>query len=360
MRRRRGAVGRDAVLRSRPRSRTAPTRTPSCGTSRRIPASACCASRPRRRSRSRSSPTACRRPTSTRCSPRPRDRSARSTSSTRSSRSSCGGSRARSRCSSIASGDATYAVGFTGRIVRANDGGAKYPLLWKTLLYSVDYWAVVKGSPNAKEGMKMIEWITDTKPLLALADIYAVSPANKEAAANPRAVREEPRHALGARVRRALHQHRVLGRATARTSSRSSTPGSRSKRGRVTRSARVSPDGDEDQSLRGGADRAAADPRRRELRRPARWSRSTPRSAIPRSATRCRARRRRCARGTAKGCRPRTRSRRSPSELAQAQEGQSIGAACRAASTSSSSGCARCCSRRRARRRSSRRRTRTR
>ena len=85
----------------------------------------------------------------------------------------------------IASGDATYAVGFTGRIVRANEGGSKYPLLWKTLLYSVDYWAVVKGSPNAKEGMKMVEWITDSKPLLTLAETYAVSPANKEAAANP-------------------------------------------------------------------------------------------------------------------------------------------------------------------------------
>jgi len=85
----------------------------------------------------------------------------------------------------IASGDATYAVGFTGRIVRANEGGAKYPLLWKTLLYSVDYWAVVKGAPNAKEGFKMIEWITDTKPLLTLAETYAVSPANKDAAANP-------------------------------------------------------------------------------------------------------------------------------------------------------------------------------
>ena len=85
----------------------------------------------------------------------------------------------------IASGDATYAVGFTGRIVRANEGGAKYPLLWKTLLYSVDYWAVVKGSPNSKQGMQMIEWITDSKPLLALAETYAVSPANKDAAANP-------------------------------------------------------------------------------------------------------------------------------------------------------------------------------
>ena len=125
------------------------------------------------------------------------------------------------------SGDATYAVGFTGRIVRANEGGAKYPLLWKTLLYSVDYWAVVKGSPNAKEGMKMVEWITDTKPLLALADNYAVSPANKEAAANPALSREEPRHAVAARRRTASSSTPSSGSRTARTSSRSSTPGSR-------------------------------------------------------------------------------------------------------------------------------------
>ena len=73
-----------------------------------------------------------------------------------------------------------YAVGFTGRVVRANqESGNKYPLLWKTLLYSVDYWAVVKGSPNAKEGFKMVDWITDSKPLLALAEDWAVSPAKK-------------------------------------------------------------------------------------------------------------------------------------------------------------------------------------
>ena len=84
------------------------------------------------------------------------------------------------------------AVGFTGRVVRANEGGAKYPLLWKTLLYSVDSWAVVKGSPNAKEGFKMIEWITDTKPLLALAEDWAVSPANTEAAANARLREKNP------------------------------------------------------------------------------------------------------------------------------------------------------------------------
>ena len=78
----------------------------------------------------------------------------------------------------VGSGEVAYAVGYTGRIARANDGGAKYPLLWKTLVYSVDYWAVVKGSPNAKEGMKMIDWITDAKPLVAVSETWAVSPAN--------------------------------------------------------------------------------------------------------------------------------------------------------------------------------------
>ena len=92
----------------------------------------------------------------------------------------------------VGSGEVAYAVGYTGRVVRANEGGAKYPLLWKTLLYSVDSWAVVKGSPNAREGMKMIEWITDPKPLLALAETWAVSPANAEVAANPKLREKNP------------------------------------------------------------------------------------------------------------------------------------------------------------------------
>jgi len=84
----------------------------------------------------------------------------------------------------VGSGEVAYAVGYTGRTVRAIDQGANYPLLWKTLLYSFDFWAVVKNAPHAKEGMKMIQWMTDTKPLLALAQDWPVSPANAEAAAD--------------------------------------------------------------------------------------------------------------------------------------------------------------------------------
>jgi putative spermidine/putrescine transport system substrate-binding protein len=92
----------------------------------------------------------------------------------------------------VGSGEVAYAVGFTGRVVRANEAGAKYPLLWKTLLYSVDSWAVVKGSPNSKEAFKMVEWMTDAKPLLSLSEDWAVSPANAEVAKNPKLREKNP------------------------------------------------------------------------------------------------------------------------------------------------------------------------
>jgi len=85
----------------------------------------------------------------------------------------------------VASGEVAYAVGFVGRTARAAQDGAAYPLLWDTLLYSFDYWAVVKGSPNTAEAMKMIQYMTEPKPLLALAQDWAVSPATKAVADDP-------------------------------------------------------------------------------------------------------------------------------------------------------------------------------
>ena len=85
----------------------------------------------------------------------------------------------------VGSGDVAYAVGYVGRTVRAAGEGAKYPLLWNTLLYSFDYWAVVKGSPNTAEAMKLIDYMTDAKPLMALAEHWAVSPATAAVADDP-------------------------------------------------------------------------------------------------------------------------------------------------------------------------------
>jgi putative spermidine/putrescine transport system substrate-binding protein len=85
----------------------------------------------------------------------------------------------------IASGEVAYAVGFVGRTARAAGEGAAYPLLWPTLLYSFDYWAVVKGSPHTAEAMRLINWMTEPGPLLALSQDWAVSPATKAVADDP-------------------------------------------------------------------------------------------------------------------------------------------------------------------------------
>lgn len=92
----------------------------------------------------------------------------------------------------IGSGEAAYAVGYVGRTILANKNGAKYPVQWNTLLFSFDYWAVVRNSPNKAEAMKLINYMTDAKPLTNLAQDWAVSPANAAVANDPAVVAKNP------------------------------------------------------------------------------------------------------------------------------------------------------------------------
>jgi putative spermidine/putrescine transport system substrate-binding protein len=92
----------------------------------------------------------------------------------------------------VGSGEVAYAVGYVGRTIRANEGGAKYPIDWNTLLFSFDYWAVVRNSPNKTEGMKLISFMTDEKPLTNMAQDWAVSPANAAVANNPEIIKKNP------------------------------------------------------------------------------------------------------------------------------------------------------------------------
>ncbi len=92
----------------------------------------------------------------------------------------------------VGSGEVAYAVGYVGRTARAAQEGASYPLLWDTMLFSFDYWAVVRGSPFTNEAMQLVDYMTDAKPLLALGQDWAVSPANAEAAADQALVARNP------------------------------------------------------------------------------------------------------------------------------------------------------------------------
>lgn len=81
----------------------------------------------------------------------------------------------------VSSGEADFAYGFTGRTLRAiASDNQDFELAWATLLYSVDYWAVVAGSPRKEDAMRMLDWITDVGPLRAQAAVWPISPAVTE------------------------------------------------------------------------------------------------------------------------------------------------------------------------------------
>ena len=85
----------------------------------------------------------------------------------------------------VNAGEVAYAVGFVGRTANAIRGGARFDLNWDTLLYSYDYWAVVRGSPNAAQAMRLVEHITNPGPLRELARAWPINPVTAEVADDP-------------------------------------------------------------------------------------------------------------------------------------------------------------------------------
>jgi putative spermidine/putrescine transport system substrate-binding protein len=85
----------------------------------------------------------------------------------------------------VNAGEVAYAVGFVGRTANAIRGGARLDLNWDTLLFAFDYWAVVRGSPNAAQAMRLIEHITDPAPLRALSEAWPVNPVTAAVANDP-------------------------------------------------------------------------------------------------------------------------------------------------------------------------------
>jgi putative spermidine/putrescine transport system substrate-binding protein len=82
----------------------------------------------------------------------------------------------------VNAGEVAYAVGFVGRTANAIRGGARFELNWATLLYSYDYWAVVRGSPHAANGMRLIEHMTNPEPLLELTKLWPINPVTASVA----------------------------------------------------------------------------------------------------------------------------------------------------------------------------------
>jgi len=103
----------------------------------------------------------------------------------------------------VNAGEVAYAVGFVGRTANAMRAGARYDLNWDTLLYSFDYWAVVRGSPNVPAAMRLVEHMTDPAPLRELARAWPVNPVTAAVANDPEIRARNP-------LMMSNHQHRGL------------------------------------------------------------------------------------------------------------------------------------------------------
>jgi putative spermidine/putrescine transport system substrate-binding protein len=92
----------------------------------------------------------------------------------------------------VNAGEVAYAAGFVGRTANAIRNGAKLDLNWDTLMFSFDYWAVVRGSPNAAQAMRLVEHITNPEPLRALARAWPINPVTAAVANDPEIHRANP------------------------------------------------------------------------------------------------------------------------------------------------------------------------
>jgi putative spermidine/putrescine transport system substrate-binding protein len=104
----------------------------------------------------------------------------------------------------VNAGEVAFAAGYTGRVATAITNGAKLDLNWDTLLFAYDYWAVVRGTPHRAEAMRLVDFITSTGPLRALAELWPINPVTA-AVANDATIRERYPLMLSRHQDRGLH-----------------------------------------------------------------------------------------------------------------------------------------------------------
>ncbi|HEV7264346.1 MAG TPA: ABC transporter substrate-binding protein [Falsiroseomonas sp.] len=59
----------------------------------------------------------------------------------------------------LASGEVALACAYNGRIAAANAGGPDLGIVWSQSLYTLDYWVIMRGSPNKARAMDFLRFV---------------------------------------------------------------------------------------------------------------------------------------------------------------------------------------------------------
>jgi putative spermidine/putrescine transport system substrate-binding protein len=63
----------------------------------------------------------------------------------------------------LAAGNIAVTAAYNGRIAIANQQGSNFPLIWQQQLYSMDYWTIIKNTPNKTQSYQLLDYILSAK-----------------------------------------------------------------------------------------------------------------------------------------------------------------------------------------------------
>jgi len=82
----------------------------------------------------------------------------------------------------LASGEVVMSMGTAGRLLGANQlDGKNFKFVWPASTYAVDYYVILKGSPNKDQAMQLVSFMSQPETQKLLPNHFAIGVTNKEA-----------------------------------------------------------------------------------------------------------------------------------------------------------------------------------
>jgi putative spermidine/putrescine transport system substrate-binding protein len=82
----------------------------------------------------------------------------------------------------LASGEVVMSMGTAGRLLGANiQDGKNFKFVWSASMYAVDFYVVLKGTPNKDEAMQLVAFMSQADTQKLLPNYFAIGVTNKDA-----------------------------------------------------------------------------------------------------------------------------------------------------------------------------------
>ncbi|HEV7250497.1 MAG TPA: ABC transporter substrate-binding protein [Shinella sp.] len=81
----------------------------------------------------------------------------------------------------LSSGDVVMTSAYNGRVDNAQKEGKNFPIIWDGQINSVEFWAVMKGTPNLDQSIAFVEFLMSKDPQVTFANAIAYGVSNVKA-----------------------------------------------------------------------------------------------------------------------------------------------------------------------------------